>query len=474
MTAGPESADVLPAIKSGRAPQLIFSLAPGYAAQTSPDRRFVRTPYGVVLDTQTNLEWYSDPESTKYYYQYADRWLSDLCLDGAGGWRLPTIEELKGVVDANHSPVHPSGDSDEAWTSAADAHDITRAGVFSFYTSKGSWNEVDADRKWRILAVRTSEPAPAPGQNATVASRGGGPEVGDSSDDGRFLKGASGVILDTDTGLEWYPSPGDEAYTWDESKRWVKTLDVAGGGWRLPVMDELESFATKEKYAPGGSCHRTPLVGWPSCYSVRSGDDHIISSPVSLVLKDGSEHWSHFGSHRGRIIAVRQAMPDTQKNGVAMLATPWLKSTAKSERAPFMQSGSCASMPDNGRFEVQDSGVIRDTATGLEWYPGLDVDYDWGQARRWATGLRVDGGDWRMPTLRELQGFALNPKDQPLTSLPCLPAAVAGQWLQGSAVWSGQTCGEHAWILPFSSGKATQGDDAPTRHARALAVRLRR
>lgn len=55
------------------------------------------------------------------------------------------------------------------------------------------------------------------------------------------------------------------------------------------------------------------------------------------------------------------------------------------------------------RFDVYDSGIIKDRFTGSEWYIGPDVYLTWYEAKAWIEGLKIDGGGWRMPTILELK-----------------------------------------------------------------------
>ena len=59
----------------------------------------------------------------------------------------------------------------------------------------------------------------------------------------------------------------------------------------------------------------------------------------------------------------------------------------------------------DGRFIAYGNGVVEDAKTGLEWIAGPDRNTTWYEARRWVAGLRVDGGGWRMPTIKELKTF---------------------------------------------------------------------
>jgi TolB-like protein len=58
-----------------------------------------------------------------------------------------------------------------------------------------------------------------------------------------------------------------------------------------------------------------------------------------------------------------------------------------------------------GRFEKLDSGVVRDKLTDLDWYAGPDKNMSWDDANSWVSGLKIDGGGWRMPTLKELKSL---------------------------------------------------------------------
>ncbi len=49
------------------------------------------------------------------------------------------------------------------------------------------------------------------------------------------------VIRDLETGLEWAPVP-PITVSYDRAASYVKSLSLAGGGWRLPTVDELNDL----------------------------------------------------------------------------------------------------------------------------------------------------------------------------------------------------------------------------------------
>ena len=70
----------------------------------------------------------------------------------------------------------------------------------------------------------------------------------------------SAIYYDNNTGLEWLAGP-DKATNWYDAKKWVESLNVAGGGWRMPTRKELKTL-----YKEGaGERNMTPLLkttGW--------------------------------------------------------------------------------------------------------------------------------------------------------------------------------------------------------------------
>ena len=116
----------------------------------------------------------------------------------------------------------------------------------------------------------------------------------------RFIAYDNGVVKDTETGLEWYAGP-DKDTSWNEAKKWVESLNVAGGGWRMPTRKELKSL-----YKMGvGKRNMTPLLkttGW----WVWSGETKDSSSSWGFGFGSGFESWdTHVFTSDRRGFAVR-------------------------------------------------------------------------------------------------------------------------------------------------------------------------
>ena len=118
--------------------------------------------------------------------------------------------------------------------------------------------------------------------------------------DGDCIAYACGVVWDTKAGLEWVAGP-DKDTKWDEAKSWVDNLTVAGGGWRMPTIDELKTLYEKDR----GSRNMTPLLETTGRY-VWSGETKDSSSPWRFFFSSGYRHpGSREFSYLGRAFAVR-------------------------------------------------------------------------------------------------------------------------------------------------------------------------
>ena len=81
--------------------------------------------------------------------------------------------------------------------------------------------------------------------------------------DGRFVANDNGAVKDTKTGYEWYAGPDKDTNS-REARCWVEDLTAAGGGWRMPTREELETLHVKG----AGNRNMTPLLkttGWFVC-----------------------------------------------------------------------------------------------------------------------------------------------------------------------------------------------------------------
>ena len=121
--------------------------------------------------------------------------------------------------------------------------------------------------------------------------------------DGVYVAYANGIVKDTHTGLEWKAGP-DKDTNWNEARSWVQNLNLDGGGWRMPTMDELEGL-----YKKGVGSHNLTslLLNSTSKYLwVWSGETKGSSDARNFSFSSGYRNWiSRNFSYYERAFAVR-------------------------------------------------------------------------------------------------------------------------------------------------------------------------
>jgi len=122
--------------------------------------------------------------------------------------------------------------------------------------------------------------------------------------DGIYVAYANGIVRDTNTGLEWKAGP-DEDTDWYKARSWVQSLNLDGGGWRMPSMNELEGLYKKGV----GSHNITPLLKATSgkYLWVWSGETKGFSLARGLFFASYSMTFDtrSLSSSSGRAFAVR-------------------------------------------------------------------------------------------------------------------------------------------------------------------------
>jgi len=118
------------------------------------------------------------------------------------------------------------------------------------------------------------------------------------------------------------------------------------------------------------------------------------------------------------------------------------------------------------RFIKNESGVVYDKLTGLEWVVGPDRDMSWNTANSWAKNLKISGKSWRLPSPYELTDLYTLDSDGNKKA-PSLMEDY--QW-----IWSDDiqnifaTC-----VMFFGDGGLTRNEMDNSNSRRAFAVRTR-
>jgi hypothetical protein len=103
--------------------------------------------------------------------------------------------------------------------------------------------------------------------------------------DSIYIAYANGIVKDTSTGLEWKAGP-DRNTDWNEARSWVQSLNLDGGGWRMPTTDELKALYKDGK----GDRNMTPLLKTTGWY-VWSGETRGSSDARGFDFSDGYRIW---------------------------------------------------------------------------------------------------------------------------------------------------------------------------------------
>jgi hypothetical protein len=233
-----------------------------------------------VTDNLTGLMWARNGNLSNgkmTWYQAID-YASNLC--GYSDWRLPNVNELESLTNANEpnaiSWLDSQGfynmQSGYYWASTTSAYYTDRAwivnilyGQVRFYT-KGNYNYI-----WPVRAGQSDSPDPVYPANISKTGQTTSYTAGDDGDieqgvvwpNTRFSFQDNGTVADNLTGLIWTKdanAPGPSACSPETSKAWQSALDYVAclntnnylgyNDWRLPNRKELRSLLDYSNHDP--------------------------------------------------------------------------------------------------------------------------------------------------------------------------------------------------------------------------------
>ncbi len=116
---------------------------------------------GIIVDQSTGLEWVVGPDQDTDWDE-AKRWVEELTLDG-GGWRMPTVSELKGLyledleVDGSEPRIHPAfeGKMTGWWVWSGETGGNAAARYFFFVNGGEYCGYRSTSDRCRCFAVRS-------------------------------------------------------------------------------------------------------------------------------------------------------------------------------------------------------------------------------------------------------------------------------------------------------------------------------
>ncbi|MEQ1794536.1 MAG: DUF1566 domain-containing protein [Nitrospira sp.] len=132
----------------------------GFAEQR--EARFVLVFGGAaVKDSQTGLIWEQEPDREHDVWGRSNERCATKTVGGQSGWRGPTIDELKTLIDlSQHDPALPAGHpftnikSEIYWTSTPHPTDDIVAWQVSFFSGEPVTDQKSGTRRmWCVLGA---------------------------------------------------------------------------------------------------------------------------------------------------------------------------------------------------------------------------------------------------------------------------------------------------------------------------------
>jgi len=199
------------------------------------------TEWAMVRDNVTGMIWEVKTDGGSIYdkdnqYTYGNStedFLNVLNAENFGGfsdWRLPTLKELRSLV--NYGRDNPTISTD----------------YFSNAVSSDYWSsttDLKSGGLWRVNFHDGS------GSNGTSSCYVRAVRGGQSGSVDHFIINGNGTVTDTDTGLMWQQDTATNTMDWRSALSYCEALDLGGyNDWRLPNIKELSSIADLNRYDP--------------------------------------------------------------------------------------------------------------------------------------------------------------------------------------------------------------------------------
>ncbi len=208
-----------------------------------------------VLDRESGIVWQRTPSAVAVNWETADGACASLVADSRAGWRLPTLYELRslmepGVVNpslpAGHPftvPINTIWTSTQSSVSPGETLTVTLATGAVISRPRGDFSTTTM---WCVRAPSgvedggaAIEPAPPPWSQALSAA--GGVNACESPRFRCVLNAEA--VLDRETGLVWQRDASLAPFAWPQAVSTCEDLTIADRkGWRVPTAAELATL----------------------------------------------------------------------------------------------------------------------------------------------------------------------------------------------------------------------------------------
>jgi Protein of unknown function (DUF1566) len=227
------------------------------------------------------------------------------------------------------------------------------------------------------------------------------------------------VVVDRVTGLIWQRRITQDGLLWQEAIDHCAALRLAGAAdWRLPSLIELISIDDFTRVVPA-----VDKTAFPDAVQ----GNFWTSTPVAAA--DGEAWYVAFST--GFTYQGHQS---------------FLRIGSRCVRAPAHAAGA-----DQGHHLDLTPTTVHDAQTGLTWQRNIETatTYAWADAANHCRSLRLEGGGWRVPSVKELHTLINVSRQAPALDLAAFPGAPMEQHWTSSPLAGSST---DAWYVSFRLG----------------------
>lgn len=464
--------------------------------------------HGYWTDSSTGLMWAAKDNGTHVSWHKANKYCRNLRLGGNSDWRLPTIEELEGLVNLRAYATERVGDSDilhwngdlqvnggllltgdRQWSSSPliDVDGRPSKASFWYFDYRRGWRQkgfedIFEGDHMQAMCVRDSKAAQATSPNSAEKIVAQSPaENQNTAQEAQ----STGSWVDPSTGIMWTARDNGKDVNLGEALKYCRELRLAQySDWRLARIDELEGVRRSNVADPEPVSKREDQAfAYRLPEEISLTGDPWSSTPVSEYRGYPAIFEWYFGlNSRTRIF-------DEPSYSHAKRALCVRNSTAQpASRIGASSSNGRSSTGDQGSApETQHRGYWIDPSSGLMWAArdNLQDFIIYSEATRYCHDLRLAHySDWRLATFDELQGIydekaaspGVSPRSHDHEPKPRFFHVKGNLFLTGLEWGSTHPVGggdssEEESFFDFQNGRVVKDDHHSIRERRALCVR---
>ncbi|MBH1988775.1 MAG: DUF1566 domain-containing protein [Myxococcaceae bacterium] len=382
-----------------------------YEDQTNQTNRYSIAKPNVVTDGMTGLQWQQYANSQTMNWTEAQAYCNGLVLSGHADWRLPTRVELQMLVDYTincagptiNNAFFPDTIKTYYWTSELLAGSQSAAWGISFGqvlpifsgADYGGASCVEGYGVCGPISIMTHTRCVRPLSSSRTNDRY-------RDENGNLLSNTSQQVSDLVTGLIWQRGYSSKNFIWDSTgaigsaQAYCNQFALGNygfGQWRLPTVKELATILDVSQIYPGPMINDLSFPNTPSD-GFWSSTPYTCSSNLAWIVGfDVGYYVAQYPTNLPYYVRCVRSSDIVTNFGWAN----WNASTGVYQDAANQTN----------RYIEPKPGIVKDTFTGLQWEQESDIgEVTWTDASAHCSNLFKSGfGDWRLPTLIELQSL---------------------------------------------------------------------